>query len=89
MPFKFKDYGSHIIKPFQRKLYLIIGCLLISRPIISFLSYRSVDYVDIVWGISGALLIWGVKFNGFYKLARLYAEWNLKRKGNRFDYYHN
>ena len=86
MPYKFKDDGSHIIKPLQRKLYLIIGLILIVRPVISVIQFHSIDYIDVVWGIGGLVTIWGVKFNGFYKLARLYAEWKL-RKDNKFDYY--
>lgn len=83
---KWKDDGSHIIKPLQRKLYLIIGCIFVIRPIISVLIYHSLDFGDILWGGSGLFLIWGIKFNGIYKIARLYAEWKL-RKDNKFDYY--
>jgi hypothetical protein len=68
-------------------MYLIIGFIFLARPVISVLVYRSLDYTDVVWGLSGILLIWGIKFNGFYKIARLYAEWNLKRKDNKFRYY--
>ena len=83
---KWKDDGSHILKPLQRKLYIIIGFILISRPVLSIIQFHTFDYVDIMWGFCGVTLIWGVKFNGFYKLARLYAEWKI-RKDNHFDYY--
>lgn len=83
---KWKDDGSHIIKPFQRKLYFIIGCIFLIRPVISIIAYHSLDFGDMLWGGSGILLIWGVKFNGFYKIARLYTEWKI-RKNNKFDYF--
>ena len=83
---KWKDDGSHIIKPLQRKLYIIIGCIFVVRPIISVTVYHSLDFGDILWGGSGLFLIWGIKFNGIYKIARLYAELKL-RKDNKFDYF--
>ena len=84
---KWKDDGSSFIKPLQRKLYFIIGCLIAARPLIFFLIGSDVTIFDIINGGLGILLIWGVNFNGFYKLARRYMEWRLKHKDNRFDYY--
>ena len=84
---KWKDDGSHIIKPFQRKIYLIIGGLIMARPVITYYITGTIDVMDVINFFLGALMIWGVRFNGFYKLAKMYAEWNLKRKDNRFDYY--
>ena len=87
MPYKFKDDGSDLISPLKRKLYMIISGLLIIRPIISLLLFHYIDLADAYWFSIGLFLVWAIQFNGFYKIARRYAEWNLKRKGNKFDYY--
>ena len=81
MPYKFKDDGSHIIKPFQRKIYFIIAVIFISQPILNYLLF---DYVDVMQLVSASLagfMIWGVNKNGFYKIAR----WYMERKIRKFD----
>lgn len=84
---KWKDDGSHVIKPLQRKLYFIIGCLIIVKSFTPFILYRTYDFIDVFQLGCGLLLIWGVNLNGFYKFARIYTEWKLKSKDNKFDYY--
>lgn len=81
MPYKFKDDGSHIVKPFQRKLYFIIGCLIIGRAALDLYMIRTLDVMDCLNIILGCVLIWGVNRNGFYKIAR----WYMERKIRRFD----
>ena len=87
MPYNFKDNGSHIIKPLQRKLYFIIGCLIVGRAAMDLLLFDKMDIMDYLNIILGLVLIWGVNFNGFYRVARWYMEWKLKHNDNRFDYY--
>ena len=84
MPYNFKDNGSHIIKPLQRKIYFTIGMLFVSHPIISFLVFGQIDTMQIIDAILGGFMIWGVNFNGFYRLARRYAEWQIKKKDNKW-----
>lgn len=84
---KWKDDGSHVIKPFQRKMYFIIGCLIIGRAVLDWVLTKYLDSMDYLNIILGLVLIWGINLNGFYKLARRYMEWKLSRNGNRFDYY--
>jgi len=87
MPYNFKDNGSHIVKPLQRKLYFIIGCLIICRAALDLYLVNRLDIMDYLNIILGVVLIWGVNFNGFYKVARKYMEWKLKHNDNRFDYF--
>lgn len=87
MPYHFKDNGSHIVKPLQRKLYFIIGCLIIGRAVLDLYLLNKIDVMDYLNIILGSVLIWGVNFNGFYKVARWYMEWKLKHSDNRFDYF--
>jgi len=81
---KWKDEGSHIIKPFQRKIYLIIGCLIILRPVVFFVLFRQLDVLDIMNIVLGSFLIWGIQLNGFYKIIRWYAERQMKRWDNKW-----
>ena len=87
MPYNFKDNGSHIVKPFQRKLYFIIGCLIIGRAGLDLVLTHNLDVMDGLNIILGLVLIWGVNLNGFYKIARWYMEWKLRRNDNKFDYF--
>ena len=84
MPYKFKDDGSHIIKPFQKKIYLIIGSLIVGRAFLDLFLVGGIDVMDILNIILGLFMIWGIQFNGFYKIARRYAEWKLKQQDNKW-----
>ena len=84
MPYKFKDDGSHIIKPFTRKIYFIIGCLTIARPVIGLIISGEIDFLGVMNIALGVLLIWGVNKNGFYKLARWYKERQLRKFDNKW-----
>ena len=86
-PYNFKDNGSHIVKPLQRKLYFIIGCLIIGRAVLDLYLVNHLDVMDYLNILLGCVLIWGVNFNGFYKVARKYMEWKLKHDDNKFDFY--
>lgn len=80
-PYKFKDDGGHVIKPKLRKIYFIIGCLIMLRPLVSFVLFGTIDVIDWFNLVLGGVMIWGINFNGFYKIAR----WYMERKLRRFD----
>lgn len=81
MPYKFKDDGSNIIKPFQKKIYLIIGLIFISQPIFNYILFSEINIMQIITALLSVFMIWGVNKNGFYKIAR----WYMERKIRRFD----
>ena len=35
----------------------------------------------------GLFIVWGVQFNGLYRIMRKITEYRLRRKDNKFDYY--
>ena len=84
MPYKFKDDGSHIIKPFARKIYFIIGCLTIARPVVSFILFGQVGIMEYLNIVLGSFMIWGIKKNGIYKILRWYAERKLRKFDNHW-----
>ena len=84
MPYKFKDDGSHVIKPLQRKIIFITGSLMIARPFVTWYLFREVDFIDGLNVAMGIIFIWGVNLNGFYKLARWYMEKKIKDFDNKW-----
>lgn len=81
---KWKDEGSHIIKPFQRRLYFIIALVIISRSFVDLFILGSMDWMDYLNIGLGAFMIWGINRNGFYKIARRYAEYVVRKKDNKW-----
>ena len=82
MPYKFKDDGSHIIKPFARKIYFIIGCLTIARPFVSYILFGQIGFIEYLNIVLGVFMIWGINKNGIYKILRGYKERQLRRFDN-------
>ena len=82
MPYKFKDDGSHIIKPFARKIYFIIGCLTIARPVVSFILFGEAGLMDYLNVVLGVFMIWGINKNGIYKILRWYKERQIRKFDN-------
>lgn len=75
------------IKIKHSRLYLIgAGFLIVMSSLdILFFKYNWQDIMNLGLGI---FLVWGVKFNGLYKIARYLTEKRLKRRDNKFDYFH-
>lgn len=84
MPYKFKDDGSHIIKPIQRKIYFIIGIIFISQPIVNYILFNEINVMQIITAILSSFMIWGVNKNGFYKIARWYMEKRIRKFDNKW-----
>lgn len=78
---KFKDDGSNLINPLQRKIYFVVSILLISKPIVDYIFVQRISFLDIVDPILGVFWIWAINKNGMYKILRWYAEQQIK-KGN-------
>lgn len=81
---KWKDDGSYIIKPWQRKIYFIVSILLIIRLPFFYFATGKVYDADILDFVLGFVFLWGINFNGFYKIIRRYAEWQLKKRDNKW-----
>ena len=81
MNYKFKNDGSGSLPPKQRKLYTIIGCLMVSSAGLLTIIF-GFTFGNIVQLLCGLTIIWGIRFNGFYKVFRWYAEYQLKKKDN-------
>lgn len=84
MPYQFKDNGSDIIKPFARRIYLIVGILMLIRTPIDYFLLGQLDYTDILNPPLAIFMLWGVNKNGFYKIARWNAERQLKKRDNKW-----
>lgn len=84
---KWKDEGTNILPPKRRKLYLIItiGLILFTSSKI-ILTGKIYDFDVISLGIA-IFLLWGIKFNGLYKIMRKIAEYQLKKKDNHWRNY--
>ena len=83
-PYKFKDDGSHIISPLQRKIYFIIGIIFISHPIINYFVLDIIDPMTIIAAGLAGVMIWGINRNGFYKIVRWYMERKLRQSDNKW-----
>ena len=84
MPYKFKDDGSHIIKPRMRKIYFIIGCLTVLRPIVNYFTLGQITIMDYLTFGLGVFMIWGINKNGLYKIARWCKERQLRKFDNKW-----
>lgn len=84
---RWKDNENIKIK--HSRLYLIGAGFLIVMSSLNFIvpwfHWNWQDFLNIGLGV---FLIWGVKFNGLYKIARYLTERRLKRRDNKFDYFH-
>lgn len=81
---KWKDDGSDLIKPRQRKLYFLLSMLFITKPLIFFILKYPIDGFDLFGSFMGFVLMWGTNFNGFYKISRKITEWDMKRRDNKW-----
>lgn len=82
MPYKFKNDGSGLINPRMRKIYLIIAGIMIAQGITMIAYNHHIKFGDLLSIGSGLFLFWGIQYQGFYKLARFIAEWNMRRRDN-------
>lgn len=80
---QFKNDGSGMMPKWQRKLYIGIGLAMALGGIL-LVSLFGVTFGNVVQILCGVTIIWGVKFNGFYKSFRWYAEKQLKKKDNQW-----
>ena len=88
MPYQFKDNQN---KQYSKKLRLIFaglsGFIILESIFQMFLTNR-VDFHAVSNIAMAGFVIWGVFFNGYYKIMRWYAGLQTKRKDNKFDYFH-
>ena len=82
---KWKDNEN--IKLKHSRLFLIGAGFIIFMSVADFLFFKW-DWRDIMNMGIGLFLIWGVKFNGLYRIARKLTEYRLRRRDNKFDYFH-
>lgn len=83
---KFKNDGSGMIPEKTRKLYLITTIALLIFVVVKDIIIAKIYVLDIVSIALGVCVLWGIQFNGAYKIARKIMEWKLTRKDNKFDY---
>ena len=81
---QFKDEGPKI-QHYKFMLAAVIGTL--SFSILNMLFLEGVTAYNIFSVILGAFLLWCIKWNGYYKLARKWAEYNLRKKDNKWRNY--
>ena len=74
---------SEIAKPKRYRLLLGSAIALFSFSLFNIIAgYPTINqYIDV--GLSG-FLIWGLKWNGIYKIARKIKEWEIKQKDNKW-----
>lgn len=82
---KWKD--NEVVKIKHSKLYLIGAGFLIFMALLDFTIFKSTwqDYFSMGLGL---FIIWGIKGNGIYKINRKITELILKRRDNKFRYFH-
>ena len=81
MPYQFKNDGSAAIPKGKRILYISIGYLMLGSAVL--LTYLfGFTFGNIVQILCGLAIIYGIQYNGFYKMFRWYAEYQLKKKDN-------
>ena len=81
MPHQFKNDGSGMIPKGKRILYTSIGVIMLGSAVLLTILF-GFSFGNTVQFLCGLTIIWGIKFNGFYKMFRWYAEYQLKKKDN-------
>lgn len=84
MPYKWKDNENIRIK--HKKIYTIIIIGMMGIDTFDILFHK-VSFSDCFNLALGTFLLWGMWMNGFYRISRKVAEWKMKRRDNRFDYF--
>ena len=85
MPYQFKD-NENIKLPMKRLWVFLCGLSLsISAFDILYGKYTIYDIAAIPMSVFG---FWAIQFNGWYKIERRLAEYYMKRRSRRFDYFH-
>ena len=82
----FKDNENRVFNPKLSKLMLILAIPGFLFGPIHFILYHAIIWQDPVDFLGSIFIVYLVKFNGAYKLARKYAEWRLKKKDNKWRY---
>ena len=85
LPFKFKD--NEAVKLKHKWIYLS-GAIFVSFMAVIDMLFFKWDWQDPFNLGLGLFIIWGVQFNGLYRIMRKIAVWRLKRRDNKFDYFH-
>lgn len=78
---------NEVIKIKHRKFLLAISLLTLGLSGFDILygKYTIYDIASIPMAVFG---VWAFGFNGLYKLSRYVTNLYLKKKDNKFDYYH-
>ncbi len=81
---KWKDNENVQIK--NKSLYVGIMAIIVTMDMYDILIHQATfsDYFGLTMA---AFFVWGLYFNGYYKIARKIKEWQMKRSDNKFDYY--
>ena len=82
---KWKD--NETIKIKYRWLYTAGSIFMMFMATLNFLFFKW-NWQDILNFGLGAFLMWGIWMNGLYKIMRKITEIRLRRKDNKFDYFH-
>lgn len=81
---KWKDDGSHFISSTQKKIIIYSSLGIIIFNIFNILVTAFITPYEIFNIGFMIVIIWGVNWGGFYRLARRYAEWKLKKRDNKW-----
>ena len=89
MPYKFKDNQN---KPNQSKkfklLFIGLSGFIILESTFEMIAAKSIDIHSLINIGLAFFVVWGVWFNGYYKIMRAYASWKLRKQDSKFDYFH-
>ena len=88
MPYQFKDNQN---TPYRSKKYRLLffglSAFIIIESILGMVA-AGVNIHDLINIGLALFVIWGVQFNGYYKIMRAYASWKMKKQDSKFDYFH-
>lgn len=81
---KWKDSENSLLPKKVKTLMLIMAIPgLIFLPL-DILLYHNLSYGDIFDLFAASFLIWGLKYNGIYKIVRFLKERELRKKDNNW-----
>ena len=88
MPYKFKDNQNKTYSKNLKLLFTGLAGFIISQELIAAYYTQRIDIHAIVNIGLACFVLWGIWFNGYYKIMRKYSEWKLKKQDSKFDYFH-
>ena len=83
---KWKDNENQVYPTKFKKIMYIFAIMGFTYAPFHLIFFHQIIIQDILDIVGGIILIWMARFNGAYKIARWWAERELKRKDNHWKY---